>query len=228
MNEFMKFITMPWGLFTLLVVLVICGWGIMVKLFSVKATTWRILDFVCLLVAAIGVLGLFGDNRRILYELELNKLDREIGRFESRLMIELDSNLYERTFVPGIYTQEEIALIEQDYLLMYSWIKQQRDVIIENINDRAIIDTITLNYPEFIVPEYVQELQQDIEKIKPIISAYNQEIKEYEYLKEGKEKKFFEILYDILSPLFVTIGLAYQIVKWLWDNNANHFDESTT
>ena len=96
--------------------------------------------------------------------------------------------------------------------------KYYRDTILTVVENRILIDTTTLEYPTFNMQVSARDFRRKIDNLIPIIVEYNQLLDEYGRFKEGRKKKFFEILYDFLSPLFITIGLAYQIVRWLWEN----------
>ena len=133
-------------------------------------------------------------------------------------MSELDPYVYDRFFYPGLYSSKEIELIEEDYSKMSLWMKYYRDTILTVVENRILIDTTTFEYPTFNMRVSDRDFRRKIDNLMPIILEYNQFIDEYDRFKEGRKKKFFEILYDFLSPLFITIGLAYQIVRWLWEN----------
>ena len=208
----------PLCLFSVFLAFLLLGWLFMVKLFSLNASTWRKLDLICILVASIGILGILSDNRRFLYERELNEIEPRIVQYERRLRSELDPCEYNRFFNPGLYSSQEIELIEQDYSKMFLWMKHYKDTILKVVEKRIIIDTATLEYPKFNMRGSTYDFRRKIDNLRPIILEYNQLIDEYDYFNEGKDKTFFEILYDFLSPLFITIGLAYQIVRWLWEN----------
>lgn len=105
----------PLCLFSVFLAFLLLGWLFMVKLFSLNASTWRKLDLICILVASIGILGILSDNRRFLYERELNEIEPRIVQYERRLRSELDPCEYNRFFNPGLYSSQEIELIEQDY-----------------------------------------------------------------------------------------------------------------
>lgn len=213
-----KIVTTPLGLFSVFLAILFLGWLFMVKLFSPNVRAWRKLDLICILVASIGILGILSDNRRFLYERELNEIEPRIVQYERRLRSELDPCEYNRFFNPGLYSSQEIELIEQDYSKMFLWMKHYRDTILKVVEKRIIIDTATLEYPTFNMQVSARDFRRKIDNLIPIIVEYNQLIDEYDRFKEGRKKKFFEILYDFLSPLFITIGLAYQIVRWLWEN----------
>ncbi len=208
----------PLCLFSVFLAFLLLGWLFMVKLFSLNASTWRKLDLICILVASIGILGILSDNRRFLYERELNEIEPRIVQYERRLRSELDPCEYNRFFNPGLYSSQEIELIEQDYSKMSLLMKYYRDTILTVVENRILIDTTTFEYPTFNMRVSDRDFRRKIDNLIPIIVEYNKLIDEYIRFKEGRKKKFFEILYDFLSPLFITIGLAYQIVRWLWEN----------
>lgn len=211
-------ITTPLGLFSVFLAILFFGWMFMVKLFPLNASAWRKLDLICIFVASIGILGILSDNRQFLCERELSEIEPRIGQYERRLMSEFDPDVYDRFFYPGLYSSKEIELIEEDYSKMSLWMKYYRDTILTVVENRILIDTTTLEYPTFNMQVSARDFRRKIDNLIPIIVEYNQLIDEYDRFKEGRKKKFFEILYDFLSPLFITIGLAYQIVRWLWEN----------
>ena len=213
-----KIVTTPLGLFSVFLAILFLGWLFMVKLFPPNARAWRKLDLICILVASIGILGITSGNRRFLCERELSEIEPRIGQYERRLRSELNPGVYDRFFNSGLYSSQEIELIEEDYSKMSLWMRYYRDTILTVVENRILIDTTTFEYPTFNMRVSDRDFRRKIDNLMPIILEYNQFIDEYDRFKEGRKKKFFEILYDFLSPLFITIGLAYQIVRWLWEN----------
>lgn len=126
----------------------------MVKLFSLNASTWRKLDLICILVASIGILGILSDNRRFLYERELNEIEPRIVQYERRLRSELDPCEYNRFFNLGLYSSQEIELIEQDYSKMFLWMKHYRDTILK-VAEKGL----SLIQPHWSIPNLICEGQ---------------------------------------------------------------------
>lgn len=101
---------------------------------------------------------------------------------------------------------------------MHSWILVNKDSILECIKEKQHIDTLSLQLPNFKTMNQTF-LPQEVEKFKYIISEYNNLLNEYNYYTEGIKKNWIELLYEILTPMFLVISLSYQFVRWFWEGS---------
>ncbi len=205
----------PLYLIILLVILTLIGIFI-VKNTSISDKQWRKFDLWCLIFAALGIFCILGDNREFFYRREANILNHRINTFEWRVNMELNPNIYNRTFNTTIYSPEEIELVEKDYGTMYSWILINKDSILGCIKEKQYIDTLSFHLPNFKTGNQTF-LPQEVEEFKYIISEYNNLLDEYNYYTQGSDKNWIELLYDILAPIFLVISLSYQFVRWFWE-----------
>lgn len=205
----------PLYLIILLVILILIGIYI-VKNVSISDNKWRKFDLWCLIFATLGVFCILGDNREFFYRREANIRNHMINTFEWRVNMELDPNLYNRTFTTTIYSPKEIGLIEEDYENMYSWILMNKDSILECIKEKQYIDTLSFQLPNFKAGNQTF-LPEEIEEFKYIISEYNNVLNEYNYYMNGTNKNWIEFLYEIFAPIFLVISLSYQFVRWFWE-----------
>lgn len=220
MNWLENFLINPWHLILSLFLIILMGWLCIIiceKLGRpIKIEYWRKMDCIFLILASLGIFGILAVNREFFCEREMDKISHRINTHEWRINYELDTVIYNLTFNAIVYAQEEIDLIEQDYKMMHLWIRDNKGGIIQSIQKKQYIDTLSLTFPVFKAGHKVL-LQKDIEKFKHLFSEYNATLTEYNYYKDQKNQTYLEFLYQILTPLFLVFSLAYQFLRKIWE-----------
>ena len=196
----------------LLVVIFIAfiGWWVFaVKKIVLGDKFWRISNFIIIVITCFGVLGVVKDSRSFLFEREYEKrLSRIDGVYHRRLL----SNLDAYPFCFYIDSTSLINDIHDDYYITTKWIEDNKGYISDCICNKEQINIDRVNFPMFKNTD--PAIENYFENIKVCVTNYNTDISELRKYENGQNSTLFELLYLFLSPLFISIGIGWEFVKF--------------
>lgn len=215
MEWYKELLIEPLCLIGILIVLVCIGIILLkYKLFTKKF--WIIVDLVSLTLASIGIFGMLASNRIFFYKVETKQIEYKIQALSSWLDQRFNTEIYNREFILTESSPQDIDVIQEDFNSIHSWILTYRDTILKTIGKSEYIDIRTIEYPD-INSSNCKHLNEEIKYIKELLIEYNNLVSlRQSYINKCFENNF-EILYQIFSPFFIMLSLAFQFIRCIWE-----------
>lgn len=130
-----------------------------------------------------------------------------------------------RYFQEGLYSREELALLEADYQDLRSWMDGNSKILHDKMKNHIVIEEDALCMP---IPKSVigaGELTYYRQSFLGTIKKYNQDVSEYINIRI-KEEIVAELLaaFNYLMPLLIILAMALQlnVVFWNYQESTNH------
>ena len=209
-----KLLISPIFLMGILGLTIFIGWLFAVKIFTPQEKFWRISNFIGLLFTCFGILGIVKDSRQIFFEREFYRKQSMIeGQYKWRLLSNLNEDYYCHEFIETVYSPSNLDSIQEDYHTTCNWIKDNKTYLAQCYYQQVLIDQDSINYP--ILQTTDQILMNYFGDLKQCIIDYNNDIHELKEYERGQRPNTFELFYIIFSPLFLSIGLGWEFVKFI-------------
>lgn len=181
---------------------------------------WKIVDYIWLGFAALGILGAAGQARQLVANnmTSTSKQRAQISYMELVSVVGRYSNdgAVCRTFVRGQYSPPpaEFERIQKDYDSVCHWfrdIQRKLPTAADNFDaELPKVDPRSLT-PEPSVPE--RELSDIFLGFRKLLDIYNEDAQGYAEVVGATKRSWIEDLLIVISPLLLSFALALRITK---------------
>lgn len=195
-----------WAIFSILIVFIIVL--ILNWLFKFSQVTWKIFDFVWIIVGILGFLSLVIENGKVSQENDVSRLRENL-----KIEIQLFENLYNekiscRLYNKSDYSPPDIDLRQKDRIKYCNWNKEFHSLI-EGYKkepfmlfdpkglDKIIFETDALNGE-------IEDLKEDARDLNKLIKNYHKKTKDM-------NSNLFERINGFFGSIFIAFALGLRL-----------------
>lgn len=215
MNDFWlnKLIANSENLLLLLLVMVIIFHLLFVWPRNLSKKQWKRIDYIWLLVAALGIISLSANIRIMVadnwYTIEKN---RAIFKYEwiQKIVTDFHPGWLCRTFIRTAYSPNNLDEIQQEHNTACQWNKEINKII--SSEEASSLPDITFErIPSLNVTDHILlEAKQDVETA---INDYAKQRQVYMLTQHDKSRTELENTLQYLSPILLCFAIALRIAK---------------
>lgn len=175
---------------------------------------WRISNFIGLIFTCIGLFAICYDSRNFLYEREIYKQQSKINSVYSWSLIDrLNLDIYYREFVQTSHSPSSLDIVQSEWDTVHNWVKENRKYISDKYINCECVSPDSIHIPNISFTD--KSLERELKELENSIISYNADIAQLEEYHHKEHRNDFEIYYLLLSPLCLSIGIGWEIVKFI-------------